>query len=246
MKKRIYTGVFLLGIVLGLLTSVIIYRINVPPQRRSHPLTVYAADCILTPVFDISAKYWAWRVAQTKDVKLRHIRSSDPYRGSRSYYKKLRKAVKENIKNGNTGPLTTDEEKLLVAAIHKLSRVLILSQRQMYEMLDYNYCVNLKADIFASELTKPFYKSIIKHNRYGKVSLGDLKQVAEKYPGYYSDIYTGVEQKLAKGSFESPDSDLAGILEDCDNKFINPQEPNLPWERYVELVEPAPIYTGQD
>ena len=66
------------------------------------------------PVFELDARYWAWRVTKVKDTTLEELEEySQNWYGERSYNRKLINKIRENINTGNTKPLTKKEEKKL-------------------------------------------------------------------------------------------------------------------------------------
>lgn len=85
---------------------------------RENPAAVALAEKnrqireIKEPVFDLEARYWAWRVARVKDVSLEELkRNSESWVGEASYNRQLMEAVEKNIKTGNTKPLSRKEKK---------------------------------------------------------------------------------------------------------------------------------------
>ena len=66
------------------------------------------------PVFEIDARYWAWRIAEAKDVTFEQIAGSSlGWVGERSYNARLVSRIEENLKTGNTRKLTDLEQKKL-------------------------------------------------------------------------------------------------------------------------------------
>lgn len=66
------------------------------------------------PVFELDARYWAWRVAVVKDTTLKELEEhSQHWVGERSYNAKLIEQIRQNLKDGNTKSLTKKEEKKL-------------------------------------------------------------------------------------------------------------------------------------
>ena len=69
------------------------------------------------PVFELEARYWAYRVATVKDVTLEELKANSyQWVGERAYNQKLMEKVEENLRTGNTAKLTKKEEKQLEQA----------------------------------------------------------------------------------------------------------------------------------
>lgn len=76
-------------------------------------------------VFDLKARYWAYRVAEKKDVTFEELsKSSLNWIGSREYNQKLINKIEENIKKGNTKPLSEKEQKKLDKNNEKIRKFL--------------------------------------------------------------------------------------------------------------------------
>ena len=55
------------------------------------------------PVFELEARYWAYRVAKVKDITFEELEhNSHTWVGERSYNQKLMNKVAENLRTGNT------------------------------------------------------------------------------------------------------------------------------------------------
>lgn len=98
---------------------------------RENPAAVALAERnrqirnIEEPVFDLEARYWAWRVAKVKDVSLEELkRNSASWVGETSYNLRLMEAVEKNIKNGNIKPLSKKEEKRLRQTKEQIRKLL--------------------------------------------------------------------------------------------------------------------------
>ena len=66
------------------------------------------------PVFELEARYWAWRIAVVKDTTLEELEEySQNWVGERAYNAKLIEQIRKNLKSGNTKQLTQKEEKKL-------------------------------------------------------------------------------------------------------------------------------------
>lgn len=76
------------------------------------------------PVFEIDARYWAWRIAEAKDVTFEQIAGSSlGWVGERSYNARLVSRIEENLKTGNTRKLTDLEQKKLDEVSEKISEI---------------------------------------------------------------------------------------------------------------------------
>ncbi|MBP5287857.1 MAG: hypothetical protein J6Z08_08175 [Elusimicrobiales bacterium] len=76
------------------------------------------------PVFEIDARYWAWRIAEAKDVTFEQIAGSSlGWVGERSYNARLVSRIEENLKTGNTRKLTDLEQKKLDEVSAKISEI---------------------------------------------------------------------------------------------------------------------------
>lgn len=77
------------------------------------------------PVFELEARYWAYRIAKVKDVTFEELeRNVHSWAGERSYNQKLINQVAENLRTGNTKRLTKQEEKLLENTHKQVRRLL--------------------------------------------------------------------------------------------------------------------------
>lgn len=77
------------------------------------------------PVFELDARYWAYRVAKVKDVTLEELKQySQNWVGERDYNQKLIEKVEENLRTGNTQKLTKKEEKQLDEATQRVRDLL--------------------------------------------------------------------------------------------------------------------------
>ena len=63
------------------------------------------------PVFELEARYWAWRVSKVKDTTIEELAAfSQNWIGERAYNQKLIAKIRENVQSGNTKQLTKKEE----------------------------------------------------------------------------------------------------------------------------------------
>ena len=77
------------------------------------------------PVFELEARYWAYRIAEVKDVTFEELSAySRNWVGERSYNQKLINKVEENLRNGNTKALTKKENKLLEKTKERIRKLL--------------------------------------------------------------------------------------------------------------------------
>ena len=77
------------------------------------------------PVFELEARYWAYRIAKVKDITFEELKhNSQTWVGERSYNQKLMNKVEENLQTGNTKKLTKQEEKLLDKSKEKVRQLL--------------------------------------------------------------------------------------------------------------------------
>lgn len=77
------------------------------------------------PVFELEARYWAYRVATVKDVTLEELKANSyQWVGERAYNQKLMEKVEENLRTGNTAKLTKKEEKELEQAKARVRNLL--------------------------------------------------------------------------------------------------------------------------
>ncbi len=66
------------------------------------------------PVFELEARYWAWRVAVLQDISYEELLSqSQRWIGEREENQRLMKAIADNIQTGNTAPLSAQERRQL-------------------------------------------------------------------------------------------------------------------------------------
>lgn len=80
---------------------------------------------IKEPVFELEARYWAYRIAKVKDVTFDELsQNSHNWVGERSYNQKLMNKVEENLRTGNTKKLTKQEEALLEKTNKQLRQLL--------------------------------------------------------------------------------------------------------------------------
>lgn len=80
---------------------------------------------IKQPVFDLEARYWAWRVVQVKDVTMEELSAqAENWVGERSTNRRLMQAVEKNIKEGNTAALSKKEVKRLEEANRQVRNLL--------------------------------------------------------------------------------------------------------------------------
>ena len=80
---------------------------------------------IKEPVFELEARYWAYRVAKVQDVTFDELaKNSHTWYGERSYNQKLIDKVEENLRTGNTRQLTKKEEALLEKAHQQVRELL--------------------------------------------------------------------------------------------------------------------------
>lgn len=80
--------------------------------RRNREITQ-----IKKPVAQIEARHWAWRIAVVKDVTFEELSANArQWVGERSANAALMDLVEENLKKGNTAPLSPQEEKRLEEA----------------------------------------------------------------------------------------------------------------------------------
>lgn len=80
---------------------------------------------IKEPVFELDARYWAYRVAKVKDVTFEELKQySQNWVGEREYNQKLIEKVEENLQTGNTQKLTKKEEKQLEKATQRVRDLL--------------------------------------------------------------------------------------------------------------------------
>ena len=69
---------------------------------------------LTAPVFELEARYWAWRIAEVKDTTLEQLRSySVQWVGEPAENARMILAIEENLKNGNTKRLSAAEMKKL-------------------------------------------------------------------------------------------------------------------------------------
>ena len=84
---------------------------------------------IKEPVFELDARYWAYRIAVVKDVTLDELKAySENWVGERSYNQKLMEKVEENLRTGNTEKLSKKEEKKLDKAKLRVHKLLVNSR----------------------------------------------------------------------------------------------------------------------
>ncbi len=77
------------------------------------------------PVFDLEARYWAWRIAVVQDLTLDELYGySENWVGEKAANRKLVMEVEKNIKEGNTAPLSKKEQKKLEANRQKVRQLL--------------------------------------------------------------------------------------------------------------------------
>lgn len=77
------------------------------------------------PVFELEARYWAYRVANVKDITFDELKEySYGWVGEYQYNDKLMDKVKENLDTGNTAKLSRSEEKKLEKAKKRVIKLL--------------------------------------------------------------------------------------------------------------------------
>jgi len=77
------------------------------------------------PVFELDARYWAWRVAVVKDTTMDELEGyAKNWVGERSYNQKLIAKIRENVQTGNTKKLTKEEEKKLNKVTKQVRKLL--------------------------------------------------------------------------------------------------------------------------
>ena len=80
---------------------------------------------IKEPVFELEARYWAYRIDKVKDVTLEELTQySHNWVGERSYNQKLINKIEENLRTGNTKELTKKENKLLEKTNKRIRKLL--------------------------------------------------------------------------------------------------------------------------
>ena len=80
---------------------------------------------IKEPVFELEARYWAYRIDKVKDVTFEELtRYSHNWVGERSYNQKLINKIEENLRTGNTKELTKQENKLLEKTNKQIRKLL--------------------------------------------------------------------------------------------------------------------------
>ncbi len=77
------------------------------------------------PLFELEARYWAYRIAHVKDITFDELNQySYDWVGEYQYNKKLMAKVKENLETGNTAKLSRREEKKLEKAKKRIVKLL--------------------------------------------------------------------------------------------------------------------------
>lgn len=110
---------------------------------------------------DLDARYWAHRVAvDPKDITMEQLEeNSKQWTGSKELNTQLIAKIKENIRTGNTAPLTEKERAKLTATSEKISDLLMpgRTDKKLQKTLTQDQCVELEARYWTAEITSESY-----------------------------------------------------------------------------------------
>lgn len=212
MKKLIFLCVFLVSIHTGLAA-----------QNTDKASMDAHIDSISSAVFDIEARYWAYRISgPNADISFEELdKHSKNWVGSQEENAKLMQEINKYIKNGKVSPLTPKEKESLDNAKQQISELLMPGKKDkaLQKTLTSEYCMDLQARYWAYRVL------VIKDTNVKELETLSVNWGEE--PQYLKDFLAKLKKLVKKGKADELSKTEAYILEACIQKSADDQKKRL-------------------
>lgn len=193
---------------------------SVQDTKEEEPVSLnLRAQALEETIFDITARYWAWRVALERDITLNELENASKlWWSTPEFNEKIVEAAKENIVNDNTSGLNAEEKQKMAEVRNAVLRFMHAPSydEQIKEVLSDRNCINVKANFWANKMIAD------------SVDAKEVVPTLEAYAAVWAEpkelrqaVISEAKRRLDEGGVVSVQSYDSYVIEACASNYTD-------------------------